>query len=158
MVVLVVRLPDVPVMVTVEAPTEALLAADKVTTLLSAATAPKLTVTPEGKPEADSATVPLNPYRARIAMVVAPLAPGCTVTLAGIAASVKPGVVMVSVIVTLLETLPDVPAIVTVDTPAAAVFAAEKVAKILPAVAAPKLAVTPVGKPEAASATVPLNP
>ena len=61
MVVLLVRLPEVPVMVTVEAPKEAVLAADKVTTLLSAATAPKLAVTPLGKPEADSKTGPLNP-------------------------------------------------------------------------------------------------
>ena len=61
MVVLLVRLPEVPVMVTVEVPKEAVLAADKVTTLLSAATAPKLAVTPLGNPEADSATGPLNP-------------------------------------------------------------------------------------------------
>ena len=59
---------------------------------------------------------------------------------------------------TLADTLPDVPVIVTVDVPTAAVLAAEKVTTLLPAVAAPKLAVTPVGKPEAASATGLLNP
>ena len=59
---------------------------------------------------------------------------------------------------TLLDTLPDVPVTVTDDVPAAAVFGAEKVTTLLPAVAVPNLAVTPVGKPEAASATVPLNP
>lgn len=74
-VVLLVRLPDVPVMAIVEAPRAAVVAAEKVTTLLLAFTAPKLAVTPEGKPEAASATVPLNPYRAKIAMVVVLLAP-----------------------------------------------------------------------------------
>jgi len=158
MVVLLERLPEVPVMVTVEAPKAAVFAADKVTTLLSAVAAAKLAVTPVGKPEADSATVPSNPYRAKIAMVVVPLPPGSMLTLPGIAARVKPGVVMVSAMLILLDTLPDVPVIVTVDVPAATVFAAENVTTLLPAVAALKLAVTPVGKPVAASATVPLNP
>jgi hypothetical protein len=71
---------------------------------------------------------------------------------------VNPGIVMVSAMLTLLDKLPDVPVTVMVDVPAAAVFAAEKVATLLPAVELPKLAVTPAGKPEAASATVPLNP
>jgi len=75
-VVLLVRLPDVPVMVTMEEPKAAVLAAEKVTTLLLEVTAPKLAVTPLGKPEAASETVPLNPYRAKIAMVVVLLAPG----------------------------------------------------------------------------------
>jgi hypothetical protein len=75
-VVLLVRLPEAPVMVSVEAPNAAVLAADKVTTLSSAATAPKLAVTPVGKPEAANATLPLNPYLAKIAMVVVPLVPG----------------------------------------------------------------------------------
>jgi len=68
------------------------------------------------------------------------------------------GGLMASAIVSLLETLPEVPVMVTVDVPAAAVFAAEKVTTLLPAVAASNVAVTPAGKPEAASATVPLNP
>jgi hypothetical protein len=158
MVVLLERLPQVPVMVTVEVPNAAVLATEKVTTVLSAVAAAKLAVTPEGKPEADNATVPSNPYRAKIAMADVRLAPGVMLTLPGIAARVKPGVVMVSAMVTLADTLPDVPVIVTVDVPAAAVFAVEKVTTLLPAVAVLKLAVTPVGKPVAASATVSLNP
>lgn len=56
-----VTAPDVPVMVTVESPNAAALAAEKVTTLLSAVAAAKLAVTPGGRPEADRPTAPLNP-------------------------------------------------------------------------------------------------
>jgi hypothetical protein len=55
-------LPDMPLMVTFETPGTALLAAVNVTTLLLAVTAPKVAVTPGGKPDALNATAPLKPY------------------------------------------------------------------------------------------------
>lgn len=54
--------PDVPVIVTFETPGAALLAAVNVTTLLPAVTAPKVTVTPGGKPDDVNATAPSKPY------------------------------------------------------------------------------------------------
>lgn len=52
-------------------------------------------------------------------MVLAPLAPGFTLRLAGVTPRVKRGCgAMVSAIVTLLETPPDVPVIVTGASPA----------------------------------------
>lgn len=68
------------------------------------------------------------------------------------------GGLMVSAMVSLLDMLPEVPVMVMVDVPAVAVFAVKKVTTLLFPLTAPKFAVTPVGKPEAASATVPLNP
>jgi hypothetical protein len=54
--------------------------------------------------------------------------------------------------------LPDVPVMVRVDVPAAAVLAAVNVRVLLPEVTAPNDAVTPVGSPVAAKATVPVKP
>lgn len=59
--VLLVTLPDVPVMVTVAVEAAAVLVAEKVTALLwPAVTGPKVAVTPAGSPEAVSATAPLK--------------------------------------------------------------------------------------------------
>jgi hypothetical protein len=60
-VVALVRSPDAPVIVTVEVPATAEVAAVKVTTLLPAVTAPSVAVTPTGKPDAANVTVPSKP-------------------------------------------------------------------------------------------------
>jgi hypothetical protein len=63
MVSLLVRLPEVPVMVTVEVLAGALPAAVKVTVLLLAVLAGlNAAVTPVGRPEAVSDTVPVKPF------------------------------------------------------------------------------------------------
>jgi hypothetical protein len=93
-------------------------------------------------------------------MVLAPLAPGLTLTLPGVATRVKlGGGLTVSAMVTLLVTLPEVPVMVTVEELVGAVLAAAKVTVLwLVVLAGAKLAVTPTGRPDAASATVPLKP
>jgi hypothetical protein len=119
--VLLVSVPDVPVMVTVDAPAATVPAAAKVTLRAVALAGPKVAVTPAGKPEAVSTTVPLKPFRAVMAMLLAPLVPGLMLTLAGVAEIVKlGGATMVSAMLALLTAVPDVPLMVTVETPAAA--------------------------------------
>jgi len=110
MVVLLLSAPDVPVMVTVGPAAPALADAVKVTVLWPAETAPKVAVTPAGNPEAASATVPLKPFRALIAMLLVPLVPGLNATLAGVAERVKlAGELIVRAMVALLVALPEVP-------------------------------------------------
>jgi hypothetical protein len=88
--------PDVPVTVTVAAPTVAVLEAVSVNTLLVPVVVVvaglKLAVTPAGKPLAVNETAPANPLvRVRVSVLV-PLAPRFTVKLVGLAARVKSGV------------------------------------------------------------------
>jgi hypothetical protein len=76
-------------------------------------------------------------------------------------ASVKLGVevVMVSAMVVFAVVLPEVPVMVTVDEPAAAVLLAVNVSTLVPVVGlVAKAAVTPVGNPDAARVTEPVNP
>jgi hypothetical protein len=71
-----VKEPEVPVMVTVEVPTVAELAAVKVTTLLPVVGfGPKLAVTPVGNPEAAKVTLPLKGLTSVTAIVSVALAP-----------------------------------------------------------------------------------
>jgi hypothetical protein len=75
-VVVSVRLPEVPVMVTVEVPAVAVLPAVKVTTLVEVAgLAPKEAVTPLGSPLAARVTLPLNGLISVTVMVSVPVAP-----------------------------------------------------------------------------------
>jgi len=79
-----VKLPDVPVTVTANAPTVAALFADRVKRLVVVAGfEPKLAVTPAGSPEADRVTLPLKPFSGLMVMVVEPAAPWRMVKLAG---------------------------------------------------------------------------
>jgi hypothetical protein len=93
-------------------------------------------------------------------MLLAALAPGGRLTLAGVADNVKlGGGVTVRAMVTLLFRLPEVPVMVTVVETAAALPAAVRVTTLWPVVlAGAKLAVTPAGRPDAVSATVPPKP
>lgn len=88
-----VSVPEVPVIVTVAAPTVAVALAVKVTTLVEVAGfVPKVAVTPAGRPEAESVTLPVNPLTGETVTVLLPLVPCVTVRLAGEADSVKSGV------------------------------------------------------------------
>ena len=161
MVTLLVRLPEVPVMVTVEVLAGALTAAVNVILLLLAVLAgEKTAVTPLGSPDAVSATVPVKPFTALMPMALVPLRPGARPTLPGVDVSVKfGGAVMVTGMVTVLFRLPEVPVIVAVHGVKATVLDAVKVTVLLLGVlAGEKDAVTPLGIPAAASATVPVNP
>lgn len=83
-VVVCVNVPEVPVIVTVAAPTVALLEAVSVSVLVLVVLAGlNDALTPEGKPLADSATDPANPPTPVTVMLLLPLAPCATLTLLG---------------------------------------------------------------------------
>ncbi len=159
MLVVAVRLPDLPVIVTAALPAVAELAVAIFTALLPDVIAPKVTVTPFGRPDADSVTAPVKPDISVMAMLLVPVDPRVTVKVAGVAARVNPGGgLTVRATVALLLSAPDVPVTVMMDVPAGALLAAERVSVLMADFTALKVAVTPLGRPDAASATVPLKP
>jgi hypothetical protein len=84
MVVVWVSVPEVPVIVTVAVPVVAVELAVKVRTLVEVAgLVPKAAVTPAGKPEAESVTLPVKPPEGVTVIVLLPLVPCVTVKLAG---------------------------------------------------------------------------
>src|SRR5271168_4215239 len=95
MVVVAVRVPEVPVIVTVAAPVAAVLLAVKVSTLLPVVgLAPNAAVTPLGRPDAARVTLPLNPPRPVTVMVSVALLPWVRLSVLVEGASVKLGVVV----------------------------------------------------------------
>ncbi len=126
-----------------------------------AAVAPRanVAVTPAGRPEAASVTVPENPPTVVKVSVALPDAPCAMPSVAGEAEIEKPDVCpTVTPILNVLVRLPDLPVTIAVAVPAAAV--AEAVSVRVPAVELVDVndAVTPAGSPETLSATVPVNP
>jgi hypothetical protein len=163
MVVVCVSVPEVPVMVTVAAPTVAVLLAVNVTTLVEVVgLVPKLAVTPDGNPEADKVTEPVNPPEGVSVIVLFPLVPCFTVKLDGEAESAKFGVaVAFTVRATLVVWVndPDVPVIVTLAVPVVAVELAVNVTTLVDVVGlVPNVAVTPAGRPDADKVTLPVKP
>ena len=72
-VTLLLRVPEVPVTLTLNTPVAALAFAEKVTWLvLVAGLVPNVALTPLGKPDAVKFTLPLNPFTGLIMMVVNP--------------------------------------------------------------------------------------
>jgi len=135
----------------------------RVTTLVEVVgLVPKLAVTPEGNPDADRVTLPVNPPTGLTVIVLFPLLPCVTVKLDGEAESEKSGFTValtVSEIVVVCVRLPEVPVMVTVAVPVAAVELAVNVTELVDVVGlVPKLAVTPEGRPEADRVTLPVNP
>jgi hypothetical protein len=163
-VVVSVNEPDVPVMVTVVGPAIAAEElAERVSTSVSAAVpAAKLAVTPVGKPDAVNVTAALNPPTGAMVIVLVPVPLWGTETLAGEAESEKfGGTVTVSATVVVAVNEPDVPVIVTVaglEVTAAVELAVKVSSSVFVSTPAVKLAVTPVGRPEAAKVTAPVNP
>src|SRR5580658_2704745 len=162
MVVVAVRLPDVPVMVTVAAPVVAVALAASVNTLLPVVVlVPNVAVTPVGRPEAASVTLPVKPPMSVTAIVLVPLLPCTTLNVFGAADNVKLGAgFTVSLMLVVAVKLPEVPVMVTVTgPPVVAVALATRVNTLLPVVGfVPNVAVTPVGRPEAARVTLPVKP
>ena len=79
-------------MVTDEVPVVAVELAVNVTELVEVVgLVPKLAVTPEGKPDADNVTLPVNPPDGVTVTVLLPVPPCVTLTLDGEAASEKLG-------------------------------------------------------------------
>src|SRR5208282_5551139 len=161
MVVVALRLPEDPVIVTVTVPVTAVGLAVRVSVLIDVAVLGlKKAVTPFGSPEAASVTSPENPLIGKMVMVAVPSAPSAMVTVAGEAWRLKlPRVFTVRLSVVVFVSAPDVPVIVTVTVPVAAVALAVKVSVLVDVAGfGLKAAVTPFGSPEAASVTSPENP
>lgn len=161
--VVAVKVPLAPVIITVAEVKVAVLDALNVTVLLPVVEAGlKEAVTPAGSPLALKATLLLNPPVGSTVIMLLAVAPCVTDTLAGLAERVNPGATdgfTVRLTDVVWVRLPLVPVTVTLDVPVAAVADAVKVSVLLPVVdAGLKLAVTPVGKPLAARATLPVNP
>lgn len=155
-----VSAPEVPVTVKVALPGVAFAAALRLSALLLVLDAGlKDAVTPVGNPAIEKLTVAVKPFCGVTVIVLAPLAPAVMLRLAGDAAMLKVGVgaaLTVSVALAVLLKLPDTPVMVTVEAPIAAELDAESVSVLVEvALTALKLAVTPVGKPEAESVTFP---
>jgi len=133
-----VKLPDVPVIVTVAVPVVAVLLAVSVRVLVLVVLAGlNEAETPLGKPDAEKLTLPLKPFCGVIVTVLAPLAPCVIVRLFGDAESVKVGGgLTVSEIAVAADKFPDEPATVTVTVPVAAALLAVSVRVLVPAVLA----------------------
>jgi hypothetical protein len=89
-VVVCVKLPDTPWMVTVTVPVAAEPLADRVSKLVEVVGfVPNPAVTPLGRPEADKVTLPLNPLIGFTVIVLVPLPPCATLTELGLAVKLK---------------------------------------------------------------------
>ena len=158
---LAVNVPDVPVIVTTEVPIVAVpLAANVTTLLLVVGFVPNVAVTPLGKPEATSVTAPVKPPTSVKLMVSVALEPSPTDVAVADGASVKLcGAVTVSATAVDAVSEPEVPVIVTVEFPAEAELLAANVTTLVPVAGlVPNVAVTPLGKPDAARVTAPVKP
>lgn len=162
-------MPEVPVTVTVAAPVVAVEEAVRVSVEVTLPFAAGVTglvenaaVTPVGRPVAARVTAELKLAVLVTVMVLVPLALWAMLRVVGDAAMVKLGVaaaVTVSASVVVAVRLPEVPVMVTVDVPVVAVALAVSVNTLVPVVGfVPNAAVTPLGKPDAASVTLPVNP
>lgn len=157
--------PEVPVMVTVAAPRVAVLLAVSVSTLLAVVgLVLQDAVTPLGSPLAASVTRPVNPATTAVEMVSVTLLPRSNVKVEaeGVNVYAGTGVAMTSAIVVVAEREPELPVIVIVDVPPTTQLvelpAVNVSTLLLVAGLVPKVAVTPLGSPDAASVTAPENP
>src|SRR5208337_1860604 len=133
-VVVLVSVPDVPVIVTATVPVAAVALAARISVLvLLAGLGLNLAVTPLGKPDAERVTLPLKPFDGVMVMVLVPLAPPCVMVSAfGEAERLKfGGAFTVRLSGMVFVSVPDVPVIVTVTVPVAAVALAVKVSVLL---------------------------
>src|ERR1700722_18960962 len=132
-VVVLLWLPDVPLIVTMEAPGVAELDAVNVSVPFPRAPAPlKDAVTPWGMPDTARVTAPWKPFRGVMAMALVLEPPCATLRLEGVAERVNAGgPVIVTVIPAVLIRLPEVPVIVTVAVAAAAELLAISVSVLL---------------------------
>ena len=155
---------EVPVIVTVTVPVVAVLLAVNVSVLVSVLVVVEVglnvAVTPLGMPDADRLTLPVKPFTGATVTVSVPLAPWVILTLFGDAERLKSGAAFtVRLTVVVCVRLPDVPVIVTVLVPVAAVLLAVNVRELVVVVeAGVKVAVTPLGRPDAVKATLPVKP
>jgi hypothetical protein len=161
MVVVWVRLPDWPVMVTVAVPAEAELLTVKLTMLVEVVLLGlKDAVTPPGSPEADRLTLPEKPLAGFTVMVALRPAPCWMLNAPGAQESVKPdAAVLVRPTPVLAFKTPEVPVTVMLKVPVAALLFVVRLSVLVEAVVVGlNDAVTPVGIPVAARLTLPEKP
>jgi hypothetical protein len=161
MAVVLVRLPPVPVIVTVKPPVGAVLEAVRVNVLLEVVLLGRNeAVTPLGNPEADRLTLALNPFCPASVTELVVVAPCARLKVFGEADRVKlPAEITVRAIAVVLVKAPEVPVTVSVDVPIVAELLAVRVRVVVVWVLAGlKEAVTPLGRPEVEKLTVPLKP
>jgi len=160
-VVVLIKLPEMPVIVTGTVPVAAVLIAVSVNVLmLVPGFGLNDAVTPLGRPNADKLTGPSKPFCGFTVIVLLPLPPCVTVRLLGDADRPKlPTEFTVSAIVVECVKLSEVPVIVTTTVPIGAALVAVKV-NVLVALAGFGLkdALTPPGRPDTDKRTFPLNP
>jgi hypothetical protein len=115
---------------------------------------------PVGIPVVLKLTAELKPFALVTVMVLVPPVFCAIVSVVGEAAIVKlGGSVTVKAMVVVADKLPEVPVMVTVAVPVAAELLAVSVSTLVPVAGlVPNCAVTPLGRPEAASVTLPVNP
>lgn len=158
-VVVAVRLPEVPVTVSVLFPTVAVLLAVSVRVLpLVVGFGENDAVTPLGSPDTERLTLPLNPKRSFTKTNVLPLLPRPMATEPPLE-RVKLGAWTARARVVVVVMLPEVPVMVNVDALAGAELLTVRVSTLLPDVGfVPHEAVTPVGRPVTERLTLPVNP
>jgi len=152
------RPPEIPVMVIVAGPTVAVFAAEIVKILVPVVFAAlNHALTPAGIPLAFRATIPLKPPMLTTEIVPVDSMPSGALMF-GVADNEKFGASTVSGMLVVCVKLPEVPVIVMVDDPAAAVLATVSV-RMLEVVVLEGLndAVTPAGRPLAERLTDPLK-
>ena len=162
-VVVAVTEPEVPVMVIVDVPAVAVLAAVSVRVPIEVdGLEAQAAVTPVGRPEAASVTEPLNGLTSVILIVSTLLEPAAIDRVAAEGVSEKlpaAEAVTVSAMVVDAVSVPEVPVMVMVLVAAMAVLATVNISPLVPVVGlASSVAVTPVGRPETARVTAPVNP
>lgn len=161
MVVVVLKVPEVPVTVIVSVPSVAELLALRVSTLVEVVDFRlKEAVMPVGNPTAERVTLPAKPFNGVMVIVLLPWLPWATRNAPGAADNVKLGAgVTVRLIATVCARLPEVPITVTIAVPVVAMALAVKVrVLLLEAGFGLNAAVTPLGSPDAERVTVPTKP
>jgi hypothetical protein len=164
-----VKVPEVPVMVTLSVPVVAMLLAVSVKVLefvgLVALAGLNEAVTPAGSADAAKLTLPVKPFCGETETVLEPFVPCMIDKVVGEAEREKLGTaaaVTVSESVVELVKVPEVPVMVTVAVPVVAVPLVVSVRVLefmgLIVLAGLKEAVTPLGKPEADKLTLPVKP
>jgi hypothetical protein len=158
-VVVAVRLPEVPVTVSVLVPRPAVLLAVKISVLVFVVGfGVKLAVTPWGKPDTARFTLPLNPYAGITERDAKSDVPWPRVKGPG-PVSVKLGPWMESDKVVVSVKLPETPVMVSVLVPTLAVLLAVRVSVLVPVVeVGENEALTPLGMPDRERLTLPVNP
>jgi len=155
------RLPDLPLTLTLKVPVVAELLTVSVTVVPEVeGLGLKEAVTPVGRLDAEKVTLPVKPFVGWMVIEDVPVLPRATLRLLGEAERLKfgPGFTAREIVVVCVK-LPDVPVIVTVALPVVAVLLAVSVSVlVLVVLVGLNEAVTPLGRPDADRAMLPVKP